>query len=99
MQKGLDLLLTKYSTPDKAKMLADGFVEICGERYPILPWESERRFVELLAKSAVAAGAKVLFFEIHPDPEHALCDGDNMLPLDSCEKTFNICNQIFKLVN
>lgn len=47
MQKGLDLLLTKYSTPDKANLLADGFVEICGERYPTLPWESERRFVEL----------------------------------------------------
>lgn len=47
MQKGLDLLLTKYSTPDKATFLADGFVEICGEHYPTLPWESERRFIEL----------------------------------------------------
>ena len=59
----------------------------------------ERRFVTTLAKSAVAAGAKVLFFEIHPDPENALCDGDNMLPLDECEKTLDICNKIFKLVN
>lgn len=59
----------------------------------------ERKFVPLLAKSAVAAGAKVLFFEIHPDPENALCDGDNMLPLDECEKTFDICNKIFKLIN
>lgn len=59
----------------------------------------ERRFVTLLAKSAVAAGAKVLFFEVHPNPEQALCDGDNMLPLDECEKTFDICNKIFKLVN
>ena len=59
----------------------------------------ERRFVTTLAKSAVAAGAKVLFFEIHPNPEAALCDGDNMLPLDECEKTFDICNKIFKLVN
>ena len=59
----------------------------------------ERKFVELLAKSAVAAGAKVLFFEIHPNPETALCDGDNMLPLDECEKTLEICNKIFKLIN
>ena len=59
----------------------------------------ERKFVPLLAKSAVAAGAKVLFFEIHPDPKNALCDGDNMLPLDECEKTLKICNDIFKLVN
>ena len=59
----------------------------------------ERRFVTTLAKSAVAAGAKVLFFEIHPNPNQALCDGDNMLPLDECEETLNICNEIFKLVN
>ena len=49
--------------------------------------------------SAVAAGAKVLFFEIHPNPEKALCDGDNMLPLGECEETLDICNKIFKLVN
>ncbi len=59
----------------------------------------ERKFVPVLAKSAIAAGAKCLFFEVHPDPKHALCDGDNMLPLDACEETFDICNQIFKLVN
>ena len=59
----------------------------------------ERKFVPLLAKSAIAAGAKCLFFEIHPNPNCALCDGDNMLPLDSVKKTFKICNDIFKLVN
>ena len=59
----------------------------------------ERKFVPLLAKSAVAAGAKCLFFEVHPDPKKALCDGDNMLPLDNVEEVFDICNKIFKLVN
>ena len=59
----------------------------------------ERKFVPLLAKAAVAAGAKCLFFEVHPNPEKALCDGDNMLTLDMAEETFEICNQIFKLVN
>ena len=59
----------------------------------------ERKFVPLLAKAAVAAGAKCLFFEVHPNPEKALCDGDNMLSLDSVEEVFAICNKIFKLVN
>lgn len=59
----------------------------------------ERRFVSLLAKSAVAAGAKGLFFEVHPEPKKALCDGDNMIPLDEVENVLKICNDIFKLVN
>ncbi len=58
----------------------------------------DRKFVPLLAKSAVAAGAKALFFEVHPNPDKALCDGDNMLPVDECENIFKICNDIFKLV-
>ncbi len=59
----------------------------------------ERRFVPLLAKSAMAAGAKGLFFEIHPKPDCALCDGDNMIPLNEAEALFDICNKIFKTVN
>ena len=35
----------------------------------------DRRFVPTLAKSAMASGADVLFFEIHPEPDKALCDG------------------------
>ncbi len=58
----------------------------------------DRRFVPLLAKSAIAAGVKCLFFEIHPNPDCAKCDGDNMLPLDEAEGVFDICNKIFKLV-
>ena len=59
----------------------------------------ERRFVTTLAKSAVAAGAKVLFFEIHPDPKNALCDGDNMLSIAEAKAVFKTCNDIFKLLN
>lgn len=59
----------------------------------------ERQFVPLLAKSAVAAGAKGLFFEIHPNPELAKCDGDNMLPLDEAEDLFKVLKEIFKVVN
>ncbi len=41
-----------------------------------------RRMVEPLARAAVAIGADGLFFETHPDPDHALSDGPNMVPLD-----------------
>ncbi len=58
----------------------------------------DRRFVPMLAKSAVAAGARVLFFEIHPDPDKALCDGPNMLPLKDAKKVFSICKSIFEVV-
>ena len=58
----------------------------------------DRRFVPTLAKSAMAAGADVLFFEIHPDPDNALCDGANMVALKNAKELFDICNKIFKLV-
>ena len=40
-----------------------------------------REYVEYLAKAAVAVGADGLFMETHPDPDHALSDGPNMVPL------------------
>lgn len=42
----------------------------------------ERRFIPHLARAAVAAGVDALFFEVHDDPDRALCDGPNQLPLD-----------------
>ncbi|MBN1307082.1 MAG: 3-deoxy-8-phosphooctulonate synthase [Chitinispirillaceae bacterium] len=39
-----------------------------------------------LAKAALAVGADGLFFEVHPDPDHALCDGPNMLRLADFER-------------
>ena len=58
----------------------------------------DRRFVPTLAKAAVASGANVLFFEVHPDPDKAKCDGPNMIPLDKAEGLFKICKDIFELV-
>ncbi len=43
----------------------------------------DRRMVPGLARAAVAAGIDGLFFEVHPEPEKALCDGPNSLSLDS----------------
>ena len=41
----------------------------------------DRRFVPQMALAAKAFGATGYFFETHPDPDHALSDGPNMLPL------------------
>lgn len=58
----------------------------------------DRRFVPALAKAAMAVGADVLFFEIHPNPDKALCDGANMLYLKDAENVFSICKEIFEVV-
>ncbi|MBO6272075.1 3-deoxy-8-phosphooctulonate synthase [bacterium] len=58
----------------------------------------DRSFVPMLAKAAMATGADVLFFEIHPNPDKALCDGPNMLYLKDAEEVFSICKEIFELV-
>ena len=48
MQKGLEFLLKKYSVPSVAVLSCDGkTVKIDGVEYPVLPYESERRFMEL----------------------------------------------------
>ena len=46
----------------------------------------DRRFVPNMALAAKAFGATGYFFEVHPDPDHALSDGPNMLYLDKLEE-------------
>ncbi len=41
----------------------------------------DRRYVPILARAAVAAGADGVFMECHPHPDKALCDGPNSWPL------------------
>jgi 2-dehydro-3-deoxyphosphooctonate aldolase (KDO 8-P synthase) len=41
----------------------------------------QREFAPVLARCALAAGANGLFIETHPEPERALSDGPNMIPL------------------
>jgi 2-dehydro-3-deoxyphosphooctonate aldolase (KDO 8-P synthase) len=45
----------------------------------------QREFVGPLARAAVAVGVDGLFLEVHPDPEKALSDGPNMVPLHRLE--------------
>ena len=58
----------------------------------------DRRFVPVLAKAAMAVGANVLFFEVHPEPEKALCDGPNMVALKDAKDLFATCKKIFEVV-
>lgn len=52
----------------------------------------DRRFVPAMALAAKAFGATGYFFEVHPDPDHALSDGPNMLQLD------DLCGLVKKLI-
>lgn len=58
----------------------------------------ERQFVAPLACAAVAAGANGIFLEVHPSPERALCDSENMLPLKSVERLLATLKRIKKLL-
>ncbi len=44
-----------------------------------------REFVPTLAKAAVACGVNGIFMETHPEPDKALCDGPNSIPLDQMQ--------------
>jgi 2-dehydro-3-deoxyphosphooctonate aldolase (KDO 8-P synthase) len=48
----------------------------------------QREHAPTLAKAAVAAGADGIFLEVHPEPDKALCDGPNSLPLSDLERLF-----------
>ncbi|MBU4320251.1 MAG: 3-deoxy-8-phosphooctulonate synthase [Nitrospinae bacterium] len=59
----------------------------------------QREFAEPLARAAVAVGVDGLFFEVHPEPEKALCDGPNMIKLDdvlNLLKTIKALHQVIK---
>lgn len=45
----------------------------------------QREFVPYLARAAAAIGIDALFMEIHEDPDRALSDGPNMIPLAQLE--------------
>lgn len=45
----------------------------------------DRRFIAPLARAAVAVGVDAVFMEVHRDPDNALSDGPNSLPLDQLD--------------
>jgi len=54
----------------------------------------QREFVPALARAAVAVGVAGVFMETHPDPDRALCDGPNMLPIKDLP---SVLSQLVKL--
>ena len=46
----------------------------------------QREFVAPLARAAVAVGVDGIFMEVHQNPENALSDGPNMVPIHRLEK-------------
>ncbi|MCC8371004.1 MAG: 3-deoxy-8-phosphooctulonate synthase [Rickettsia endosymbiont of Stiretrus anchorago] len=46
----------------------------------------ERKYVELLAKAAIAVGVAGLYMEVHQDPDNAPSDGPCMIRLDNLER-------------
>jgi 2-dehydro-3-deoxyphosphooctonate aldolase (KDO 8-P synthase) len=58
----------------------------------------QREYAGTLARAAAAAGVDGFFMEVHPDPDHAKCDGPNMIPLDEVEKLLREIKEISSLV-
>ncbi len=58
----------------------------------------QREFAPVLARSALAAGANGLFIETHPNPDKALSDGPNMIPLAEMAGTLKSLLKVFKAV-
>lgn len=46
----------------------------------------QREFAPYLSRAAAAAGVDGFFIETHPNPDKALSDGPNMIPLDQMEE-------------
>ena len=59
----------------------------------------QREFIPPLARAAVAAGIDGIFMEVHPEPDKALCDGQNSMPLDRVEPLLKKLIMIHKLVH
>jgi len=58
----------------------------------------EREYAPILAKAAIAAGADGLFIETHPNPDKALSDGPNMIPLDELGNLLDTAYKLWKVV-
>jgi 2-dehydro-3-deoxyphosphooctonate aldolase (KDO 8-P synthase) len=58
----------------------------------------QREFAAPLMRAAAAVGVDGLFMEVHPEPERALCDGPNMIPLDQVEALLTTVRKIYELL-
>jgi 2-dehydro-3-deoxyphosphooctonate aldolase (KDO 8-P synthase) len=58
----------------------------------------QREFAPVLARSALAAGADGLFIETHPEPDKAMSDGPNMIPLAEMPGVLKGLLQVYEAV-
>ncbi|HEX3728726.1 MAG TPA: 3-deoxy-8-phosphooctulonate synthase, partial [Opitutaceae bacterium] len=57
----------------------------------------QREFLPNLARAAIAAGADGLFVETHPDPDQAISDGPNQVPLAEFPELVAECVAVWKV--
>lgn len=57
----------------------------------------QREFAPFLARAAAAAGVDGFFIETHPNPEVALSDGPNMIPLHQMEEFLKMLKRYWEL--
>jgi 2-dehydro-3-deoxyphosphooctonate aldolase (KDO 8-P synthase) len=55
----------------------------------------QREFAPVLARCAMAAGADGIFLETHPDPDRALSDGPNMIPLNEMPRLLDSLLKVY----
>jgi len=56
----------------------------------------QRQWAPYLARAAAAVGVDGFFIETHPDPDRALSDGPNMIPLDNMERLLESLGEVWK---
>ncbi|MEM8728067.1 MAG: 3-deoxy-8-phosphooctulonate synthase [Chlamydiota bacterium] len=58
----------------------------------------QREFVPTLAKSALAAGADLLYIESHDDPEKALSDKHSVIPFEALRTLIKEARSLYELI-
>jgi 2-dehydro-3-deoxyphosphooctonate aldolase (KDO 8-P synthase) len=54
----------------------------------------QREFIPVLARAAIAVGVSGMFMETHPDPDKALSDGPNAVPLAQIESLLTTLREL-----
>ena len=58
----------------------------------------QREMVPIVGRAAVAAGCHGVFIETHPNPDAAMSDGPNMVPLDQIGTLFQQLTKLRQVV-
>lgn len=58
----------------------------------------QREFIPTLAKCAIVSGADGLFFEVHENPDKALSDGPNAVPLKNLKELLKLLKDLKEVV-